>query len=281
MIWIDGGWMTANRLERGEGGAVNFSTGIGGRGGGGGVATGMWNRLSVFRSPPATHRHVIARHARPCPRHRHRHRRRSGEIVIADTPPKRIPRLRLHLCPPLLALILPLPPSLARRRSPSIQLSRPKIPSPPLLPSSSQPSNLQPPPPQKSIKMKDLSSVEYLTIPEGVDVQLKARTVTVTGPRGTLTKTVRHIQLDMQVVSILFWVDGEDALGGVMHGSGSGGECVCMCVQLGRLWKGIGLNDKTVWEDLEEEVGEDEISLRLPASLVYNPLVMPASLFVH
>lgn len=51
--------------------------------------------------------------------------------------------------------------------------------------------------------MKDLSSVEYLTIPEGVDVKLKARTVTVTGPRGTLTKTVRHIQLDMQLVSIL------------------------------------------------------------------------------
>jgi large subunit ribosomal protein L9e len=49
--------------------------------------------------------------------------------------------------------------------------------------------------------MKDISSVESLVIPEGVTVVLKARSVTVTGPRGTLTKNVRHIQMDMQIVS--------------------------------------------------------------------------------
>jgi large subunit ribosomal protein L9e len=49
--------------------------------------------------------------------------------------------------------------------------------------------------------MKDISSVESLVIPEGVTVALKARTITVTGPRGTLTKNVRHIQMDMQIVS--------------------------------------------------------------------------------
>ncbi len=49
--------------------------------------------------------------------------------------------------------------------------------------------------------MKDISSVESLNIPAGVEVHMKARTVTVTGPRGTLTKQVRHIQMDMQVVS--------------------------------------------------------------------------------
>ncbi|RSH80741.1 hypothetical protein EHS25_007077 [Saitozyma podzolica] len=48
--------------------------------------------------------------------------------------------------------------------------------------------------------MKDISSVESLVIPEGVTVALKARTITVTGPRGTLTKNVRHIQMDMQIV---------------------------------------------------------------------------------
>ena len=49
--------------------------------------------------------------------------------------------------------------------------------------------------------MKDISSVESLVIPEGVTVASKARTIVVTGPRGTLTKKVGHIQMDIQVVS--------------------------------------------------------------------------------
>jgi large subunit ribosomal protein L9e len=49
--------------------------------------------------------------------------------------------------------------------------------------------------------MKDLSSVESITVPEGVTVTVKARTVTVEGPRGTLTKNAGHIQLDIQLVS--------------------------------------------------------------------------------
>ena len=49
--------------------------------------------------------------------------------------------------------------------------------------------------------MKDLSSIETLPIPEGVEIKLKSRVVTVTGPRGTLTKAVKHIQMDIQIVS--------------------------------------------------------------------------------
>jgi large subunit ribosomal protein L9e len=49
--------------------------------------------------------------------------------------------------------------------------------------------------------MKDISSNESLSIPEGVDIKIKSRIVTVTGPRGTLTKAVRHIQMDIQIVS--------------------------------------------------------------------------------
>ncbi|WWD17556.1 hypothetical protein CI109_101997 [Kwoniella shandongensis] len=48
--------------------------------------------------------------------------------------------------------------------------------------------------------MKDISSVETLAVPEGVTVAIKARTVTVEGPRGKLVKNVGHIQLDIQVV---------------------------------------------------------------------------------
>jgi len=49
--------------------------------------------------------------------------------------------------------------------------------------------------------MKDITSVETLDIPEGVTVDIKARTIKVEGPRGTLTKNTGHIQMDIQVVS--------------------------------------------------------------------------------
>jgi large subunit ribosomal protein L9e len=49
--------------------------------------------------------------------------------------------------------------------------------------------------------MKDITSVETLDIPEGVTVNIKARTITVEGPRGSLTKNTGHIQMDIQVVS--------------------------------------------------------------------------------
>jgi hypothetical protein len=51
--------------------------------------------------------------------------------------------------------------------------------------------------------MKDITSNESLSIPEGVDIKIKSRVVTVTGPRGTLTKAVKHIQMDIQIVSIV------------------------------------------------------------------------------
>jgi len=58
--------------------------------------------------------------------------------------------------------------------------------------------------------MKDISSVESLTIPEGVTVAVKSRIVTVEGPRGKLVKNVGHVQMDIQLVSEftgLIWVE--------------------------------------------------------------------------
>ena len=49
--------------------------------------------------------------------------------------------------------------------------------------------------------MKDISSVESLTIPEGVTVAINSRIVTVEGPRGKLVKNVGHVQMDIQLVS--------------------------------------------------------------------------------
>jgi hypothetical protein len=78
--------------------------------------------------------------------------------------------------------------------------------------------------------MKDITSVETLDIPSNVTVNVKARTITVEGPRGSLTKNTGHIQMDIQVVSgVLHLVLGQGGfrcrvLAGVDGpGSGCGG----------------------------------------------------------
>ncbi|KZS97662.1 60S ribosomal protein L9 [Sistotremastrum niveocremeum HHB9708] len=48
--------------------------------------------------------------------------------------------------------------------------------------------------------MRDVLQTEDLEVPEGVEVAIKSRLITVTGPRGTLTKNVRHINMDIQLV---------------------------------------------------------------------------------
>ncbi|CAG8773620.1 25462_t:CDS:2, partial [Gigaspora margarita] len=46
--------------------------------------------------------------------------------------------------------------------------------------------------------MKDIYKDEELEVPEGVTITIKSRLVKVTGPRGTLTKDLRHINLELQ-----------------------------------------------------------------------------------
>ena len=48
--------------------------------------------------------------------------------------------------------------------------------------------------------MRDVIKTEELEIPEGVQIEVKARLITVTGPRGTLTKNVRHVDMDIRVL---------------------------------------------------------------------------------
>ncbi|KAF5333470.1 hypothetical protein D9611_002423 [Ephemerocybe angulata] len=48
--------------------------------------------------------------------------------------------------------------------------------------------------------MLDVQKIEELEIPEGVEVSIKSRIIVVTGPRGTLTKNVRHVNMDIRVV---------------------------------------------------------------------------------
>jgi len=47
--------------------------------------------------------------------------------------------------------------------------------------------------------MRDVLKTEELDIPEGIKVAIKSRIITVTGPRGTLTKNVRHVDMDIRI----------------------------------------------------------------------------------
>ena len=48
--------------------------------------------------------------------------------------------------------------------------------------------------------MRDVLKTEELDIPEGVEVTVKSRLVTVKGPRGTLSKNLRHADVDIRLV---------------------------------------------------------------------------------
>lgn len=48
--------------------------------------------------------------------------------------------------------------------------------------------------------MKYVQSVESISIPEGVTVSIKARVITVVGPRGTLVKELKHVDVAFEKV---------------------------------------------------------------------------------
>ena len=48
--------------------------------------------------------------------------------------------------------------------------------------------------------MRDVLKTEELDIPAGVEVSIKSRLITVKGPRGTLNKNVRHIDMDIRIL---------------------------------------------------------------------------------
>jgi len=48
--------------------------------------------------------------------------------------------------------------------------------------------------------MRDVLQTEELDVPPNVEVTIRSRVITVKGPRGTLTKNVRHVNMDIQLV---------------------------------------------------------------------------------
>merc|ERR1712020_795251 len=49
------------------------------------------------------------------------------------------------------------------------------------------------------VRMKIINTWGTVTVPEGVDVSVKSRVVTVKGSRGTLTKSFKHLALDISM----------------------------------------------------------------------------------
>lgn len=48
--------------------------------------------------------------------------------------------------------------------------------------------------------MRDVVKTEELDIPDGVDITVKSRVISVSGPRGKLTKNVRHVNMDIRLL---------------------------------------------------------------------------------
>ncbi|KAG9155460.1 hypothetical protein Leryth_009895 [Lithospermum erythrorhizon] len=48
--------------------------------------------------------------------------------------------------------------------------------------------------------VKTILSSETMDIPEGVTIKVKAKVISVTGPRGTLTRNFKHLNLDFQLI---------------------------------------------------------------------------------
>lgn len=57
------------------------------------------------------------------------------------------------------------------------------------------------------IMVKVINTVETVTIPEGVKVSCRGRVVTVTGTRGTLTRSFKHLQCDIRIEKPLVKVE--------------------------------------------------------------------------
>merc|ERR1712170_29310 len=54
---------------------------------------------------------------------------------------------------------------------------------------------------EAAFTMKTIQTNQKVTIPENVDVKVKARKVTVTGPRGTLRRSFKHLSVDIRRIN--------------------------------------------------------------------------------
>lgn len=49
--------------------------------------------------------------------------------------------------------------------------------------------------------MKQVLSSDFMEIPEGIELKVDAKIIVVSGPRGTLTRNFKHLNLDFQITT--------------------------------------------------------------------------------
>merc|ERR1712086_204307 len=82
--------------------------------------------------------------------------------------------------------------------------------------------------------MKEINSFQLITVPEGLEASVKARAVTVKGPRGSLTKSFKHLAVDIymtdkQTIKIEKWLGKKKQIAAVRT----------VCSHVNNLFKGV------------------------------------------
>lgn len=71
--------------------------------------------------------------------------------------------------------------------------------------------------------MRIIYSTRYVEIPEGVTVDFKSRNITVTGPKGTLRRSFKHLKVDLQKVDdgkrlrVDIWFGNREAIAAIRY----------------------------------------------------------------
>lgn len=82
--------------------------------------------------------------------------------------------------------------------------------------------------------MKNINQYQDIVIPEGVEIEVKARDVRVTGPRGVLKKSFKHVDVEIQRIGknkirVLVW-----------HGARKHVACIrTVCTHIQNMVKGV------------------------------------------
>merc|ERR1711977_811195 len=135
--------------------------------------------------------------------------------------------------------------------------------------------------PHPSRTMKDIYKDEEIIVPEGVTLEIKSRAITVSGPRGTLKKAVKHINIQdsgkaveirnflgeklARQVAMLegvtvseaksqkdeYWVEGNDIENVSQSAASIHGACLVKNKDIRKFLDGVYVSEKTTVEQQE------------------------------
>ena len=82
--------------------------------------------------------------------------------------------------------------------------------------------------------MKEINSFQLVKVPEGIEATVKSRTITIKGPRGSLSKSFKHLAVDIymtdkETIKIEKWFGKKKQLAAVRT----------VCSHINNLFKGV------------------------------------------